>query len=187
MKVSLNSTFLILAMVATGLMSQPVTAQLEDKIPTRTLSEFADRPPGYCWYNQMALDQVSQHIPRDLTLIVIARLGAKERRADMNKRRLHNIREYLTRTVPEEYRRSPETIIVAEGERTEGRGRIEFYIQGRLIDVLIPYNHHDLLVSGCYDGIDGGEVCSTKLQRQFYPCKDQPPRKNTKRRVKRKK
>jgi len=162
---------------------QSLVAQVDEIFPTRKVSDFDKTKPGYCWYNQMQLDQISQHIPRDRRIIVIARLGDKDRKASLNTRRLNNVRAYLTEGVAEQFRRSSDSIIIAEGERTNGYGRIEFYLDGRLIEVLKVYPTHDLAVAECYAGIDGDPWCKTSRQGLFYPCKDhvrkRPPRTNS--------
>jgi len=163
---------------------QNLTGQSDDTFPTQKVSDFDKAKPGYCWYNQLQLDRISQHISSDSTIIMIARLGDKDRKANLNKRRLHNIRAYLTDGVTEQFRRSEGSIIIAEGERTKGHGRIEFYLDGRLIDLLIPYPNNDIGVADCYAGIDGDPWCATARQRLFYPCKDyvkkRPPKTNFK-------
>jgi len=151
---------------------QALTAQIDELFPTRRVSDFDKAKPGFCWYNQMQLDQISQHVPSEKTIIVIARLGDRDRKANLNKRRLNNVRAYLTEGVAKQFRRSSDSIIVAEGERTKGYGQIEFYLDGRLVELLKPYPNYDVGVADCYAGVDGDPWCETARQKLFYPCKD---------------
>ncbi len=59
-----------------------------------------------------------QHIPIDKTIIVIARLGDKDLKPNLNKRRLSNIRTFFT--LGESYKHTEQSIILAEGEPTKG-------------------------------------------------------------------
>ena len=89
-------------------------------------------------------------------LILIARLGDGEKQQVLNHRRLYNVRLKLTDelNVPEE------KIIIAQGERVEGFGRVEFYMGGELIGALLTNKQDDLCVGCC--GPD----------ERFYPYKD---------------
>lgn len=163
-----------------------VVAQVNEAFPTRNVSDFDTKRPGHCWDNNMKLDQISQAIPKDKHLIIIARLGEKERNTKLNKRRLENVRTYLTSGVTEQFRRMPDSIIIAEGGRTKGLGQIEFYLDGRLIELLIPYSNVDLSVTECYAGTDGDPWCKTPRQKLFYPCRDDAKMKTPKTRIKKK-
>lgn len=64
---------------------------------------------------------------RDTYLIVIARLGAGERAARLNRQRLAGIEGYVRSKFPDlKY-------VMAEGSKTNGLGRVEFYVGGRLL------------------------------------------------------
>ncbi|MBL8181126.1 MAG: hypothetical protein JNL64_05890 [Blastocatellia bacterium] len=152
-------------------------AQFDKDFRNLTTIDPDNALPGRCWFNAMMLHDIRQALPNEKKIIVIARLGAKERNASMNKRRLHNVRTILTMKYEDAKTVPMDSIIVAEGERTKGRGRVEFYVDGNLILALTPYGDHDLAVTGCYDSVDGGDWCATTEQKQFYPCKDQPKKK----------
>lgn len=156
-----------------------VVAQKEERFPTRQQSEFADARPNYCWYNELHLAYISQGIPTDKTIIVIARLGDRDLKPNLNKRRLHNIRAYLTQAVSEQFRREPQTIILAEGEPVKGFGQVEFYLDGRLIEVLKLHRNSDFVID-CYGGVDGADPCAEDWQKLFYPCKDEVEKQNRK-------
>jgi hypothetical protein len=52
--------------------------------------------PTGCEYNTAVLDGVAQQTGPDELIIVIARLGPKDTKPNLNNRRLHNVRSYLS-------------------------------------------------------------------------------------------
>lgn len=58
------------------------------------------------------------------------------------------VRKYLTETPGH---KPAETVILAEGERTSGNGRIELYIEGKLFHTLPVERNRNLPVYGCAD------------------------------------
>jgi hypothetical protein len=130
--------------------------------------------PTNCAHSITVLDVLAQNTPKDELIIVVARLGDGEIRRELNHRRLHNVRHYLTKFLTHEsVRRSPETVLVAEGERVKGYGRVEFYVGGKLFDRLYIMTGGDLVVS-CYDSDPVGS-CTGEGDREFYPCRDRRP------------
>jgi hypothetical protein len=81
----------------------------------------------------------------DELVIAIARLGAGERERVLNRRRLHNVRLYLE-TVRG---RDPKKIVTAEGESARGRGRVEIYVGGKLVDVMGMGRNEDFAAGSC--------------------------------------
>lgn len=65
-------------------------------------------------------------------LILIARLGNGERSRTLNRRRLYNVREGFQVTLG-----IVKPIVIAEGERVNGYGRVEVYIGGKFIGALL--------------------------------------------------
>lgn len=108
-----------------------------------------------CEENRSLFDYVDTKTRGDAFVIIIARPGSGDRVREMNRRRLHNIREYLTyiREVP------PRKIIVAEGERVKGRGRVEVYAGGRMVAVFNVGPNEDL------NGVD----CEGGRSTRYYP------------------
>lgn len=103
--------------------------------------------PYDCEFNSHILDNVHHLGGEKGLIIVIARLGDGESRRALNRRRLQNVRAYLTESG---WKRDPQTIILAEGERVKGYGRIEFYIHGRLFSVLGVNRNRDFAVGSCH-------------------------------------
>jgi hypothetical protein len=64
-------------------------------------------------------------------IIAIARLGDGERSLGLNWRRLGFARDYLIN------RRGWDNIVAASGERVKGYGRVELYVGGKLLYVLL--------------------------------------------------
>jgi hypothetical protein len=80
-------------------------------------------------------------------IILISRLGSEERSIELNRRRLHNVREFLTDYV------SAQMIVTARGEKAKGYGRVEIYIGGKLIDTMMAERNKDLLADCCEGNI----------------------------------
>ena len=76
-------------------------------------------------------------------VIVIARLGNGETSRRLVLRRLHNVAEYLRRSL------GPDRLIVAEGERVRDVGRVEFYQGGKLVWVCLIARGKDMYVDCC--------------------------------------
>ena len=64
-------------------------------------------------------------------VIAIARLGNGERSPELNRRRLWFARDYLIN------RRGWNRVVIASGERVKGLGRVELYVGGKLLYVLL--------------------------------------------------
>lgn len=130
--------------------------------------ERVDEPPN-CHGRDAALYGIAKETPSDKLITVVARLGEGESRTNLNHRRLHNVRTYWTEHL-REYNRSPETIILREGERVKDYGRLEFYVDGKLIATLKLKQNADLVVVDCSPGPED-PLCPA-YARRFYPCRD---------------
>jgi hypothetical protein len=65
-------------------------------------------------------------------VILIARLGKGENSRTLNRRRLYNVREGFQVTL-----RIMKPIVIAEGERVNGFGRVEVYLGGKFFGALV--------------------------------------------------
>lgn len=119
-----------------------------------------------------------QSTPVDETIIVIARLGDKDSKPNLNKRRLYNIRAYST--LEGSVKRKAENLILAEGKPIKGLGQIEFYVRGQLVEVIKMPSNSVFNPVGCYAGIDGEPYCQSKIMKLFYPCKGETERRKQK-------
>jgi hypothetical protein len=88
--------------------------------------------PDNCEGNAARLDAVrnkSREAGEQKVTILIAKLGGGEQSRELNRRRLHAVRSYLTAMgLP------PQRLITAEGEPVDGNGRVEVYV-GRCKDL----------------------------------------------------
>ncbi len=102
--------------------------------------------PQNCEMNLQDLEH-ARNLARQETngfLIIVARLGDGERRRELNYRRLHNVRLQLTLIGA-----ASDKIVVAEGERIRGLGRVEFYVRGEFIGALPGRRGADICVGCC--------------------------------------
>ena len=78
-------------------------------------------------------------------IFVIARLGRGESSRRLTRRRLHNAQRFLSvvRGL------KSERLVFAEGEPSNGKGRVEFYLGGELVLVSVVERGGDLCVCCC--------------------------------------
>ena len=80
------------------------------------------------------------------SLIAIARLGTGDRANNLNRERLRSTKLWLGKAdFP------ANKLIVAEGERVSGNGRVDFYIGGVLTHVILPKPNGGLCIECCPD------------------------------------
>jgi hypothetical protein len=132
--------------------------------------------PTGCESNSSTLSashQAASATGADSVIIAIAHLGDSERTRELNRRRLHNVRVFLT----DFWKRAPYTVITAEAERVRGYGRVELYVGGRLFDVIAVGTNSDLLVSlTC----EPDSIRPKWADRNLYPYLDKKPRPSSK-------
>jgi hypothetical protein len=117
-----------------------------------TSDPLTGQPPDNCEGNSARLDVVlnkSRGAGENKVAIVIARLGTREQSRELNRRRLYTVRSYLTAMGL-----SSQKLITAEGERVQGYGRIEVYIDGELVEVLSVERCKDLPVGICDNDLE---------------------------------
>jgi hypothetical protein len=118
-----------------------------------------------CEMNDHNLDTAHHLAGDDSVVVAIAHLGTGERNRDLNRRRLHNVRAYLTEFA---WKRRRATVVTAEGERVNGYGRIDIYVRGTHWASLAVRRNADLIVGLCEpDYMRGPEETRT-----FYPFRD---------------
>jgi hypothetical protein len=135
-------------------------------------SSQIETKPANCEFNVSVLTGAHRVAGDEGLVIMIARLGRGEVSRDLNRRRLHNARTFLT----EFGHRSPNTIVTAEGDRVDGYGRVELYAGGKLFHVLLASPNGDLPVGAC--SFEGDDPCTYEHERQLYPCLDRRPRRS---------
>jgi hypothetical protein len=101
-----------------------------------------------CEEHSASLDFVRQEalsdVGKDGVIIAIARLGTGESSRALNRRRLSNVSVNLR-----DHGFSVKRLIVAQGERVSGYGRVELYVAGNLSQTLYAVRHKDLCVDCC--------------------------------------
>lgn len=98
-----------------------------------------------CEPNRDRLDDIHSAAGKEGLIILVARLGDGEKLRSLNNRRLHNALVYLN----EFLLRPMSTIIVTQGERVTGRGRVEIYVGGKLIDAFGMKTGEDFFLGTC--------------------------------------
>ena len=110
--------------------------------------EIPDAPLN-CEMNMLYMDMLSQMVLGQTKsggmLVAVARLGAGEKSRESNRRRLYNVREYIKDRTGV----GAEKIVVAEGERVNGVGRVEFYLGGKKVGGLLLGRNKDLCLLCC--------------------------------------
>ena len=142
----LSRATLVVGIICTLSLGTAISAAQNSEVPER----FVDLANN-CESNIMRLHNIHSMAGEDGLIIAISRLGNGERSRNLNHRRLYNARLWLERIRD----RRSSTIITAEGERVGGRGRIEIYVGGKLVDILGMGQGEDLAVGSC-DGT--GEI-----------------------------
>ena len=137
----------------------------QDKIGTNKsfLKQIAASPTN-CEDNIAVLDAASKLASSDSLIIAIARLGDRENRKDLNQRRLHNVRMYLTEFTG----RDIQSIITAEGKSVQGYGRIELYVNGKHFHSILIMTNLDLAVGEC--SFEGRGPCIFPREKELFPC-----------------
>ncbi len=127
-----------------------------------------DAHPTNCEDHIAILEAANHDAGKDGIIIMLARLGSKERGSKLNRRRLYNARAYLTEYLRA---RAPDTIVTAEGERTRGYGRIEIYVGGKLYHVFAVERDADFIVGSCEpEELDDSR--QKALRMKLYPWRD---------------
>ena len=156
----------------------PTLAQQSAPLSPVKLSDYANAKPLPCAHRSAIVDGIHQKTPADELILVVARPGDGDTKPRLSWRRLHNIRAYWTEFLDEDHGRKPETIVLAEGERIKGYGRLEFYVGGKLVEVIKVARNSDVDFSNCYPPDDSYirrgvyNPCRVKSHQIFYPCRD---------------
>jgi hypothetical protein len=94
-----------------------------------------------CELNRAILEQLAYLANREGdNVIIIARLGIKEKSPNLSKRRLMSAKLKL------EHYLSSERIITAQSESISSQARLEFYLKGKLFLVSLVQHNKDICV-----------------------------------------
>lgn len=136
----------LVCLFAISLLVTGIPSTFAQSAPGSEIGQLPYTILGTCEDNISTLSNAHHLAGSDGTIIAIARLGDGETTRERNRRRLHNVRVYLTEF---EWKRSPSTVITAEGESMKGYGRVELYVRGVLFAILQVRRNQDLLVGSC--------------------------------------
>lgn len=101
-----------------------------------------------CELNSAYLDALTQDARASSERIfVIARLGKRESSRTLNRRRLHRTRNHLVTSG----RLAKGSVIFAEGDQAETKGRLEFYLGSKLYLVSLVEYGKDVCLTCCDD------------------------------------
>jgi len=121
--------------------------------------------PTNCENHIAVLEAANHDAGKDGLIILIGRLGRGDNKPDLNRHRLQSARAYLTDYLSA---RSTNTIVIAEGEKVEGYGRIEIYVGGKLYYVFAIKANADLAVGSC-EPADLDDARQRELRKKLYP------------------
>ncbi len=89
--------------------------------------------PVNCETALFYLDDLAYKVQKNKfeSVIVIGRIGRTEKSARYNRTRLNSVKVYLARRLPKDVK-----FVIATGEKAEGNAQLEFYVDGKLFNVL---------------------------------------------------
>ena len=121
--------------------------------------------PTNCENHIAVLEGANHDAGKDGLIILIGRLGSGDNKPDLNRHRLHSARAYLTDYLSV---RSKNTIVIAEGEKVQGYGRIEIYVSGKLYYILAIKANADFSVGSC-EPANLDDARQRELRKKLYP------------------
>jgi hypothetical protein len=97
--------------------------------------------PSDCEYVRGILDATLAQVAdiEDSNVILIFRLGKGEKSKAVINRRMELVRNHINFR-----KQNPEKFVLAEGEKTNGLGKVEIYIKGKLTEVLFAKKNVNL-------------------------------------------
>jgi hypothetical protein len=131
-----------------------------------------------CEFAAMTVDGFAYNTDADKIIIIISYKGKKESKKDIASRRLYNAKTYFT----EYYKgtsmlRSPEKVITAIGTDETEEGKLNFYVDGKLILTMFFLNNTDLNLSPCHT--ESKDYCKDEIKKLFFPCLEKIKRKTS--------
>jgi hypothetical protein len=153
---------LIVVLTAAGYLSVAAPAHLHSN---SSQGPRIEAQPTNCETHIAILDVAHKDAGPAGVIIMIGRPGTGEQSKELTQHRLYSARAYLT-----EYHgvRSPDMIVVAEGEHVQGYGRIELYIGGKLHTVFALRRNAELSVGSC-EPEELDDPRQRKLRKKLYP------------------
>ena len=97
-------------------------------------------------YQAVVFDAALKQTKSGGVLIVNARLGDGENSRELTRRRLYNVRKFFSEGSS---KLASEKVVVAEGERVKGYGRLEYYLGGELYEQILFFKNGYICHSCC--------------------------------------
>ena len=98
-------------------------------------------------FTSMLMDTIIEEVRKtNSIIIIISRLGTGDTRRELHRRRLHNA---VARLVDYQRAIPGKQAVTAMGERVDGKGKIEFYVSGRLVYSVLFKPNADFTVDCC--------------------------------------
>jgi hypothetical protein len=156
-----STTLMLLALVF--LCSEASIAQRQT--PPNVARPARGIQPSGCERNNLILEQAHE-AAGDSILILIGRLGIKDKRKDVTHKRLYTARAYLTDYLE---KRSLKTVVLGEASNNgSDHGVVEIYVKGQLFDVLANYPNAELGLGSC-DSLESDDRESRARRALLYP------------------
>lgn len=109
------------------------------------------RNSSNCEYVSTILDGFTQSIDTSKNIIIISYKGKKESKKDIERSRLEKAKIHLTdyyKATP--YFRSSDKVITSIGTEKTEQGKLDFYLDGKLVLSLLFIDNRPLNLSPCY-------------------------------------
>ncbi|MFM9903656.1 MAG: hypothetical protein ACKVQJ_03685 [Pyrinomonadaceae bacterium] len=157
-----RKVFLVIALFVIGF--ETSLAQKVDNIFPPVPKAVIDKP--YCEFNVPKLEELGKIIGSTKFLIIVSHLSTAER-TSLASRRLFNAKGFFT-TPP--FSRSPDSILIAEGEKVTGLGYVDFFVDNDLQLRIFLNKNAELVVTACVVDPPGSR-CTSLREKKFFPCK----------------
>lgn len=133
------------------------------------IDKFKDMPPRGCEFNTVDFLAAHSAAEKDSVIILVSRMGVRDRNPDISRRRLHTAQTFLTSRARAG---NPYSVLVAESLGSRSRatyGGVEVYVNGILANFVTSKPNQDLTSAFC-SGSDPTpeELAQLKL---LYPWK----------------
>ncbi|HEX8368003.1 MAG TPA: hypothetical protein VF604_05635 [Pyrinomonadaceae bacterium] len=122
-----------------------------------------------CESNMTELGFLNQYSKGNEFVLIISHTGQNEKKY-FGERRLYNAKIFLTKGFVS-INRTPESIIIAQGERVSQKGYLDFFVDGILELRIFFDKNQDFFLGTCVLDYPYEKPCSSAYDKLFYPCK----------------
>lgn len=136
-------------------------------VSSQRIKDLIKIEPRPCEFSNQRLEQADDEAGQDSIIILISKLGVKDTKKDIAKKRLHTAKAYLTK-----YRglRGFDAVLIAEApkEKKLYYGGVEIYVKGKFFDILTS-SPNGVLALGACDYPDAQDAESRERDSILYP------------------